>query len=226
MCGRYVLDDPALAGEEYRIETDEVPWRPSYNIAPTQKVMVVRERPDGVREAVPMQWWLIPSWSKTDQRKYPTFNARCESLSLKPTWSKPFRQTRCIIPSSAFIEWKKLDSKTKQPYLIYIKDKPIQSFAGVWDSWTNRETGEVLESCSIITTEANDLVAEIHDKKRMPVFLHPEEYDEWLDPENHDTDQLERLFKPYPSEAMAAHKIGSKIGSPKHNSPELIEPIE
>jgi len=187
MCGRYVLNDPTLAGEEFRIEIDSPPWKPNYNVAPSQEVMVIDEQ-DGKRIAVSMQWMLVPHWSKTRKLKYPTINARREGIETKASWRTPFRRTRCLIPNSGFIEWKKIDSKTKQPYLIYIKDKPIAAFAGIWDTWMDKETGKTLESCAIITTEANDLVASIHD--RMPVYLHPEEYDEWLDPDNHNIDEL------------------------------------
>jgi len=222
MCGRYVYDDPSLAGEEFRIEIDDVPWEPSYNIAPTHKVMAIHEQ-DGKRKAVRMQWQLIPHWSKSKKLKYPTINARCEGIDTKASWRGPFKRSRCLIPNSGFIEWKKL-KEYKQPYLIYIKDKPIAAFAGIWDTWLDQETGETLESCAIVTTDANDLVAPIHE--RMPVYLHPEEYDEWLDPDNHNTDKLQILLKPYPSESMAFHMIDRKIGSYKYNSSELLDLIE
>jgi len=222
MCGRYVHDDPSLAGEEFRIEVDSMPWKPNYNVAPTHQVMAIHEV-DGARKAVSMQWMLIPHWSKERKLKFPTINARCEGVASKPTWREPFKRSRCLIANSAFIEWKKLE-KYKQPYLIYLKDKPIAAFAGIFDTWLDKETGETLESCAIVTTEANELVAPIHD--RMPVYLHPEEYDEWLDPENNNTDELQRLLVPYPAESMACHMIDRKIGSPKFNAPELLMPIE
>ena len=187
--------------------------------------MTVRQNDDGLREAAPMQWQLIPYWSKTRKIKYMTNNARDDSLTDKPTWREPFKRRRCLIPNSGFIEWYKPDKKTKIPYLIYIKDTPVQTFAGIWDRWRDKETGEVLESCSVVTTEANELVARIHDKKRMPVYLHPEEFDEWLDPENHNTDELQNLLRPYPSEEMTAHKIFPKIGSYQYNDAEYIEPV-
>ncbi len=221
MCGRYVLDDPALAGEEFRIEISDTPWKPNYNVAPTQQVMVIHEH-DGKRKAAEMQWQLIPHWSKSRKLKFPTINARSEGIAAKPTWREPFKRTRCIIPNSGFIEWKKLGPE-KQPYLVYLKDKPIGGFAGIWDTWLDRDTGELLESCAIITTNANELVAPIHE--RMPVYLHEEEYDEWLDPENHNTGELERLLRPFPSESMAFHMIGKAIGSPKNNSPDLLKPV-
>lgn len=219
MCGRFVLDDPALAGEEFRIDISDVPWKPNYNVAPTHEVMVIHEH-DGKRKAVPMQWMLVPHWSKTRKLKYPTINARSEGIASKPTWREPFKRSRCLIANSGFIEWKKLPD-FKQPYLVKIKEKPIAAFAGIFDTWLDEETGETLESCAIVTTTANELVAPIHD--RMPVYLHSEEYDEWLDPENHNTDELQRLLVPYPAESMTAYQIDRKIGSPKYNAPEFLE---
>lgn len=221
MCGRYVFEDPTIAGDEYRIEITEMPWEPSYNIGPFQDVMAIREL-NGKREAVSMQWSLVPHWHTDGNVKW-TFNARSEDLVNKPTWRDPFKRSRCIIPNSAFIEWQARGTK-KQPYLIFLKDRPVQSFAGLWDRWRNPETGEVLESCSVITVPANDLVAEIHDKKRMPVYLHPEEYDEWLDPDNNNTDELQNLLTAYPEEAMDCFEIDPAIGNIKNDYPELIKP--
>ncbi len=222
MCGRYVIDDPALAGEEFRIDISDVPWKPNYNVAPTQEVMVVHEH-DGKRKAVPMQWQLIPHWSKSRKLKFPTINARAEGIAKKPTWRTPFKNSRCIIVNSGFIEWKKLENE-KQPYLITLKNKPISGFAGIFDTWLDEETGETIESCAIITTTANEILNQIHE--RMPVYLHPEEYEEWLDPENHNTDALEELLVPYPSEAVNYFKINKAIGSVKNNAREFLKPLE
>ncbi|MFV0387342.1 MAG: SOS response-associated peptidase [Pyrinomonadaceae bacterium] len=222
MCGRYVLDDPALAGEEFRIDISDVPWKPNYNVAPMQQVMVVHEH-DGIRKAVPMQWQLIPHWSKTRTLKYPTINARAEGIVDKPTWRSPFRNMRCIIVNSGFIEWKKLGDG-KQPYLIKIKDKRIAGFAGLFDTWLNEETGEIIESCAIITTSADEVLKPIHD--RMPVFLHSEEYDEWLDPENHNVDELQNLLRPYPSTEIVFFEIDRAVGNVRNNSPEFLKPLK
>lgn len=222
MCGRYVFDDPAIVREEFRIEISDVPWKPNYNVAPTHQVMVIHEL-DGKRKAVSMQWQLVPHWSKTRKLKYPTINARCEGIAEKPTWREPFKRSRCIIVNSGFIEWKKLPDG-KQPYLIYLKDKKVAGFAGIFDTWLDKETGETTESCAIITTKANELIAPIHE--RMPVYLHDEEYDEWLDPENINTDELENLLVAYPGEAMMFHRIDTGIGSYKNNSPEFLESID
>jgi len=225
MCNRFVLGDPSLAGEEYRIDLEGFDWKPNYNIGPSTNIMTIRANEGGEREAVSMQWMLVPSWSKVKKLKYLTVNARDDSLLSKPTWREPFKRSRCLIPNSGFIEWKHLEDKTKEPYLIYLKDQKISSFAGIWDRWRDNETGETLESCAIITTDANELVGEIHAKKRMPVYLHKSEYDEWLDPDNHNTDELQDLLVPYPSEEMAAHKIFPKIGSYKYNAPEYLLPL-
>lgn len=222
MCGRYVLGDRSDAGEEFRIEIDEMPWKPNYNVAPTHKVLVIHEL-DGKRKGVEMQWQLIPHWSKTKKLKYPTINARCEGIADKPTWRQPFKRSRCIIVNNGFIEWKR-KKDSKQPYLIYLKDKKVAGFAGIFDTWLDKESGETIESCAIITTEANELVAPIHD--RMPVYLHEEEYDEWLDPENTNTDELQNLLTPYPAGAMMFHRISNAIGSYKNNAPEFLESID
>ena len=126
-----------------------------------------------------MRWGLIPFFTKrlADFKQRPTVNARAESIVNSPTWREPFKKRRCLVPASAFYEWKKIDAKTKQPYAFTVRDASLFAFAGLWDAWKDAQ-GQWLESFSIVTTEANELMSKVHT--RMPVILHPRDYDRWL----------------------------------------------
>lgn len=223
MCGRYVqtAKRQAILGEfnvtENLANLPEVV--PNYNVAPTQQVLVVREY-DGERRLDYIQWKLIPFWAKQKKIKFSTFNARSEGLTEKATYRKPFKDSRCLIVNTGFIEFKKVKSG-KDPYFIFPTDREVAGFAGLWDTWEDKETGEILDSCTIITTDANEVVKPIHPE-RMPVYLIKEYYDEWLDPENHDTASLQELLKPYPDELMEAYRIDRAINSVKNNSADLL----
>lgn len=225
MCGRYVQKAERERLEEYFKITsepvDESIYKPNYNVAPMQKVLVVRQAEDE-RTIDALQWSLLPYWSKERTLKYPTLNARGETIAEKASFKKPFERSRCIVPNTGFYEWKKI-GKEKEPYLIFLKDNDVAGFAGLWDRWKDPLTGEIIESCTIITTEANELVHPIHD--RMPVFLDPKDFDEWLDPDNNDTRGLQRFIRPYDADLMDCYKVSKDVGSVKNNYPELIKAI-
>ncbi len=184
-------------------------FRPSYNIAPTQGIVVFRA---GEREwdASIMRWGLVPSWWK-DAAELPgqTFNARAETVAEKPTFRAAFKRRRCLIPCDGFYEWKATGAKAKQPYFIHPADpEGIFHFAGLWELW---ETADgAMESCTIITTEPNTLMAGIHN--RMPVILAPEAHEEWLDPGVQGGERLARLLLPCDAVEMAAYKVGPVKG--------------
>jgi putative SOS response-associated peptidase YedK len=170
MCGRFVLysDQFSLA---QRFEVEALPeLHPRYNVAPTQSIPIVREE-SGKRRFALARWGLIPHWAKDEKIGYHTINARAETVTSKPAFRNAFKYRRCLIPADGFYEWAVVPgSKTKQPWFIALRDREPMAFAGLWERWRSPE-GEDLESCSIIVTDANDLMRPIHD--RMPVVLAP-----------------------------------------------------
>jgi len=177
-----------------------------------------------------LQWGLIPFWVKTKESaseiRLKTFNARAESIENKPSFSMSFRSKRCIIPVKGFFEWQHVEAK-KIPWYIYQADNEIISFAGLWDEWVETSTGELVSTFSIITTTANDLMADIHNSgKRMPVILDKQNEKRWLDLDIDRNEALE-LLKPCSSEILKAHTISSLINNRNtdRNRPEIIEPF-
>lgn len=187
-----------------------------YNIAPSQQILAICDFSKGI-EARMLLWGLIPSWS-TDGKGF--INARAETLEEKPSFSESFRWRRCLIPADGFYEWKRL-GKEKCPYYIQQLDGGPMMFAGIWDTWRNR--GEVVTSCAIITTAANELVGELHN--RMPAILLDEFHDAWLDPTT-DRAVLTRLLKPFPSLRMKKHPVSTSVNSPDNDSANLLVPVD
>jgi putative SOS response-associated peptidase YedK len=205
MCGRYVRkSDKQKIAEAFRVHSDlsglSIP-PDDYNIAPSTFQPVIREsRDEGTREMVLMCWGLIPFFTEelSEVKGISTINARARSIQNSPTWREPFKKRRCLVPVSAFYEWKKLDAKTKQPYFFTVPDTSLFAFAGLWDAWKDKY-GHWLQSFSIATTEANELMSEVHTK--MPYILHLRDYERWLSREV--TEQLPiDLLRPYESDDM------------------------
>ena len=203
MCGRYNIITDAQALVDYFDVLNEIDFSPRYNIAPSQDVPVVRQQ-DAGRELALLHWGLIPFWAKDEKLKYSMINARADTVHEKPAYREAFKKRRCLIPASGFYEWRK-EKGRKQPYNIRLKDTDIFAFAGLWEHWEGPE-GEVIDSCSIIVTEANKLIEPIHD--RMPVILSTKGYDTWLDPDNHNTNTLRDLLTPYPPGASSPTTSG------------------
>lgn len=224
MCGRYVLKADAEEIEKEfaaaRPETEITGAR--FNIAPSQMIAAVRQF-DSERVVNALKWGLIPGWAKDEKIGNRMINARAETLLEKPSFRNAFKARRCLIPASGFYEWKRLgDKEGKQPFYFYLKEKPVFGFAGLWETWTN-ETGEKLESCTIITTEANAVLAPVHD--RMPVIVQPEDYELWLNPKEMDTDELQKILKPFPAKEMQSHAVSRQVNSPNFDAPELINSL-
>jgi putative SOS response-associated peptidase YedK len=196
---------------------------PRYNVPPMAQLPVVRASADAV-EATTMQWWLVPHWSKTRTVKYTTFNARGEDIDTKAAFRKAFKAQRCLIPATGFYEWEKLEgTKTKRPHLIRRADSDLFCFAGVWDSWTDTDTGEVLDSCSIITAPANKLLSKIHH--RCPVVLPPEQYATWLDPTNQNAAALKQMLVPPADNApFVMHGVSTYVSNARNEGPRCTEP--
>jgi putative SOS response-associated peptidase YedK len=192
---------------------------PRYNIAPTQQIFTICQNGDGYRHVRSFRWGLVPSWSKDPAIGNKMINARSETVGEKPAFRGPVRYHRCLIPANGFYEWPRQGNE-KVPFYIHRKDQEPLAFAGIWDTW--KSTDEVIESCSILTTDANNLVAKIHD--RMPVILSPSEFDTWLDREMTDIEKLKMLFSPYPSDMLDVIEVSSSVNNTKNDAPECLEP--
>ena len=193
----------------------------SWNVAPSTAVLAIRIRRDTKAQSFDwLRWGLIPYWSTDKRIAYSTINARAESIDRTPAFRQAFQKRRCLIPADGFYEWRKT-RPPKVPFHISLKNEIPFCFAGVWEAWQNPESQEWLLSCSIITTEANELIAQIHD--RMPVILREAEFPVWLG----DTSEadLKSLLRPYPSEEMQMWEVSSRVNSPVNNDSDLITPV-
>ncbi len=221
MCGRFTLTaDLRTVARRFGAPsgTTESAWVPSYNIAPTKTVIVVGD--DGRRHLTEMQWGLIPSWAKDPAIGNRMINARAETLAVKPAFRVALRQRRCLVVADGFYEWQK-QGRTKQPFRLVLKSRELFGFAGLWDTWTSPE-GEEIRTCTIITTEANEVLKPIHD--RMPVILTREAEAVWLDPTIQDPAQLLPLLTPYPAQEMDAYPVSRMVNSPDHDTVDCIVP--
>jgi putative SOS response-associated peptidase YedK len=198
MCGRFGLRvSPKLVAKQFRL-VEEPTLLLRYNIAPTQLVAAVRKKPDAAERKLDiLRWGLVPFWAKDLKIGNRLINARAETVSKKPAFRASFRQKRCLIPADGFYEWKHLE-KRKQPYFVRLRDRGLLAFAALWDHWKGPEH-EIIESCTIITTDSNELIRPIHE--RMPVILGPSDYDLWLDLSVREKD-LQQLLRPFPSDQM------------------------
>lgn len=222
MCNRFTLRAPP--SEVARLcNLPAIPTLvPRYNIAPTQSIAVVRTSPnDSTRSLDMLRWGLIPSWAKDPKIAYQTLNARGETAAEKPAFRSAFRRRRCLIPADGFFEWQTVGKK-KLPYHYRLRDGAAFAFAGLWEHWQPSEGGPV-ESCTILTTEANPLVARLHN--RMPVILPAPDYDDWLDPTNQDVEGLKLLLKPYSEELMEAVAMSTHVNNSRHDDPGCLEPM-
>ena len=184
---------------------------PRYNIAPSQTVAAVRAAPGGEgREFVYLNWGLIPSWAKDAGIANKLINARGETLTEKPSFREAFKRRPCLVVADGFFEWDK-KGETKRPYYFQLRDGRPFAFAGLWERWASPD-GDNVETCTIITTAPNELLAQVHD--RMPVVLPPEEYDVWLD-----VDARKELLQPFPSSEMIADPVGTQVNSPPQSGP-------
>ena len=223
MCGRFVLMTPGRdLAERFRLEEEPV-LEPRYNIAPTQMVAIIRLNPETLqRRLLLVKWGLIPFWAKDKSIGNRLINARAESASEKPAFRSAFKSKRCLVPADGYYEWKKMKGGQKQPYLARNADGTPFAFAGLWERWQAPED-EVIESCTILTTDANDLTQPIHD--RMPVILKPADYDLWLDTEVWDPNLLKPLLHPYPSGEMIVQPVSPKVNKATYDAADCVEAV-
>ena len=223
MCGRFTLTvDPAEVQETFSEYAFPPQFAPRYNIAPTQPVLAIPN--DDQKTADFFIWGLIPMWAKDPSIGNRMINARGETLEEKPAFRGSLKYKRCLILADGFYEWKDTPGrKVKTPFYIQMKDQKPFAFAGLWDSW-NGPDGSQIKSCTIITTLPNELMEIIHN--RMPVILHPRDYDKWLDPSPQTPEQLKPLVKPFPADMMNAYPVSTLVNTPSNDTPELIRPTK
>lgn len=222
MCGRFTLTLSIAGLQRYFNASAALALSPRYNIAPSQGVLVVRQQENKSRECVLLRWGLIPPWLKEENINAQWINARAETVDQKPLFRQAFQQRRCLIPASGFYEWKKT-GKGKQPYYICKKDQSPLAFAGLWEHWENLQ-GKVIESCTVLTTDANPLLQPIHN--RMPVVLEPDAFENWLTPDFQDTQALKALLHPDQAENLAVYPVSAKVNNPRHDDEECILPLK
>ena len=221
MCGRFTLHANLKEIQEtFKVDEVVAEPTPSYNVAPTQQVYAVVQH-DGKSVLEGMRWGLIPFWAKDASIGSKMINARAETLTEKSSFSRPLKNQRCLIVADGFYEWRK-EGTAKIPTYIHLKSGKPFGFAGLYDTWKSPE-GEVLTTCTIITTSPNEVTAPIHD--RMPVIVPARSYATWLDPANQDIDKLTALLAPYKASEMEAWPVARLVNSPANNTPELIKPV-
>jgi len=218
MCGRYELhSSPAAIALAFGLTQ-----RPDIGkryIAPTQEVPVVRMNAAGHRELAQLRWGLVPFWAKNLSIGNKMINARGETVASKPGFRDSFRKARCLLPADGFYEWAKLAGGGKQPMHIGMRSGEPFALAGLWARWRPPE-GDSVETCTIVTTNANDLLQHIHD--RMPVIVALADYARWRDPEEAGPADL---IRPYVADAMLAYPVSIRVNTPKYDDPSLIERI-
>ena len=221
MCGRYSLKaDLEDVQRRFEFIANELTYLPRYNIAPTQPVLTVTN--DDARKASYMRWGLIPSWAKDSTVGNRLINARAETVAERNSFRRAFVRRRCLVLADGFYEWQRVGN-AKRPMRIVMKSGEPFAFAGLWDSWRD-PNGEILRYCTIITTEANELLGPIHN--RMPVILPREMESFWLDHDVDDPGALSSVLAPYPGEEMEAYEVSSLVNRPGSDGPEVVLPVE
>jgi putative SOS response-associated peptidase YedK len=219
MCGRYrrTTAEEELA-KRYHIPIPRQTDLPiSWNIAPSQNVLVIRKNPQtGERSLDAIKWGLVPSWAKDERIAYKTINARVETVDTSPSFRTAFKKRRCLIPADGFYEWQRVGD-LKQPFAIGLKSGEPFCFAGLWEGWRKSEN-EWLKTCTIVTTEPNEFMAIIHN--RMPVILPEAVHEAWLSGE-----AGKEILTPYPAEEMTAWPISTRVNSPRNNDSRIIDQV-
>lgn len=217
MCGRYGFTTPEKMEEHYGLSDLTKSFKPRYNVSPTQKMPVI-DQPQHVEE---MYWGLIPFWAKDIKKIKPQINARAEGIENKPTFRKPFRLQRCLVPATGFFEWKQTKDG-KIPYYFKLKNDDMFSFAGLYDIWKN-DKGEEVKSYTIITTMPNETVGRVHN--RMPVMLEKEDEENWINPDETEPERLLNYLKPFPDDLMESYPVSTAVNIPSNDVASILEPL-
>ena len=223
MCGRFALTiSPAVLVKIFQL-VDTPSIEPHYNIAPSQSIAAVLNGPTGSqRICQKLRWGLIPSWAKDTSIGARLINARSETVTQKPAFKQAFEKYRCLIPADGFYEWQKLPGN-KQPFFFRLRDGSPMAFAGLWQSWSGPQ-GDCIESCTILTTNCNELVRPVHN--RMPVIVKPKNYPVWLDNTAYHPKTLQDMLVPYRAEEMTALAVSSFVNNPQNDGPQCVKPLD
>lgn len=232
MCGRFTImyswQEVWVFHQPFR--GPDAPPATRYNIAPAADIPILRADDDGAPIAAHARWWLTPRWADGPETRYAMFNARSEDAASKPAFRASFRDRRCIIPASGFYEWRSPPedaprSARKQPYYIRRADGRALLFAGLWERWRGALDGAdtTLDSCAILTTEANDDLADLHH--RMPCVLEPEDARTWIDPGTNDPGPIRSLLRAAPSGLLTRHPVSTRVNSARTDEPGLLTPV-
>jgi putative SOS response-associated peptidase YedK len=221
MCGRFTLRNPGEAVAEAFALGEAPDLLPRFNVAPGQPVAVVRQEPRAEgRELVFLRWGLIPAWADDPSIGDRLANARSETAATKPSFRRAFRSRRCLVVADGFYEWQRTNGR-KQPYFVGLKNDRPFGLVGLWERW--ERGGEPVESCKVLTTDANELMRPVHG--RMPVILPPDQYALWLDHRCQDTAKLAKLLRPYPSKDMLAYRVSTVVNDPRNDVPQCVEAL-
>lgn len=223
MCGRITQKSNLKALGLGLVEpAADTPFTPRYNGAPGQMHWVIRQHPEtGARSLDPLFWGLIPRWVKEANGGRKPINAKAETVAALPSFRDAYKKRRCIVPVDSFFEWKPIPgSRAKQPFAIGMRDARPFALAGIWENWKRPDTEEWVRSFCVITTEANAVLADVHD--RMPVILPPAAYDHWLSPLDPDPRDL---LKPYDAGLMLKWPISTRVGKPSEDDAGILEPV-
>ncbi len=222
MCGRFDIHSAIeIIARLFGITDIRFDIKPNYNAAPSQDILIVVN--DGKKNGLAVsRWGFLPSWAKEEKTSYSMINARAETLETNRSYKDAFQNQRCLVVADGFYEWLKQD-RLKIPHYIRKRSKEPMGLAGLYNIWQSPE-GEEINTSTIVTTDANELVRPLHD--RMPVILRGEDFGRWLDPGEHDRDRLLPLLKPFPAGELESYRVTTKVNSYKYNQPDSIEPVE
>jgi putative SOS response-associated peptidase YedK len=222
MCGRIVLKSPASqVAAQFDLPAEPPPLEPRHNIAPTQLVLAIRQDDGGGRTAALLQWGLIPPWSPDPTIGAKMFNARSETVADKPAFREAFASRRCIVPADGFYEWRKVGNG-RQPHYFSRRDERLLALAGLWERW-EYPGGKIIESCSILTTEANRLMRRFHH--RMPVILETDDWEPWLATPADGAPALTGRLRPAAESVLRQWPVSTDVGNVANDRPGLLEPL-
>jgi putative SOS response-associated peptidase YedK len=222
MCGRFAQQRPAAElADRFAAEMLVDDPGPRFNVAPTVDALVVVQRDDR-RAVTAYRWGLVPHWATSLSAGTRAFNARAETVATSPMFRDAFRRRRCLVPVDAFYEWRR-DGKLRRPFAIRRTDHDVLALAGLWTGWRDPETDQVTRTFTIVTTAANDAIAELHD--RMPVILPEDEWATWLQPAEADPALLRALLEPREDLPLELFEVSRKVNDVRNEGPELLVPL-
>jgi putative SOS response-associated peptidase YedK len=223
MCGRYRLTAKERYLREHFALDQDPSWAPRWNIAPSQPVPIIRQDAKKTSRTFSLaRWGLVPYWAKNRSMEFRTINAMSETAAEKPAFREAMKLRRCLVPADGFYEWQNIGTKQKQPYNFGLTDDSVFAFAGLWERWRN-PANEVVETCTILTTKANPLVADVHD--RMPVILKADDYDLWLDPGIANPARVAGYLQPFDSRLMKKYPVSTRVNRAENDDPECAREV-